>query len=73
EADARKVLSDSRLSAHCYIRRAASDDRFINSVDPNWSGALPALFLYDRSGRLAQSFTGEVDMEKLEMAIRKLL
>jgi thiol-disulfide isomerase/thioredoxin len=48
-------------------------DRFINSVDPSWSGALPAVFLYGRSGRLVHSFLGEVSIPELEAAIRKLL
>jgi len=56
-----------------YIRRAKSDDGFINAIDPKWSGALPALFVFDRSGRQALSFIGETDMKRLEAAITKLL
>jgi thiol-disulfide isomerase/thioredoxin len=56
-----------------YIRRASDDDQFINAVDPKWSGALPALFLFDRSGRQVKSFIGETDMTQLEAALKKLL
>jgi len=56
-----------------YIRRAKDDDQFINAVDPKWSGALPALFLFDRNGRQALSFIGETNMTKLDDAIRRLL
>jgi thiol-disulfide isomerase/thioredoxin len=56
-----------------YIRRAQSDDAFINSIDAKWSGALPALFLFDRSGRQIASFIGEVQMKQLEAAIDKAL
>ena len=42
-------------------------------MDKKWSGALPALFLYDRAGRLAGSFIGETEMPVLERALRKLL
>ena len=56
-----------------YLKRVDDDEKFINSVDPKWSGALPGLFLYDRNGRLVKSFVGETDMAALEKAIRKLL
>jgi hypothetical protein len=55
-----------------YIRRAVDDDQFINAIDPKWSGALPALFLFDRSGRQLKSFIGETDITLLEAALRKL-
>lgn len=56
-----------------YLKRVADDEKFINSVDPKWSGALPGLFLYDRDGRLAKSFIGETDMAALEKTILHLL
>jgi len=56
-----------------YIRHVASDDNFINSIDPKWSGALPALFLFDRNGKLTQSFIGETDPKLLETAIDRML
>jgi hypothetical protein len=56
-----------------YIKRVGNDEKFIDSVDPKWSGALPALFLYDRQGRKVKSYIGETDMAALEAAVRKLL
>ncbi len=56
-----------------YIRQAKDDDKFINAIDPKWSGALPALFLFDRNGRQAQSFIGETDLQQLETSIKKVL
>ncbi|MBV9403992.1 MAG: hypothetical protein JO211_01510, partial [Acidobacteriaceae bacterium] len=56
-----------------YIRRAKDDDVFINSIDRKWSGALPALFLFDRTGQQAASFVGETDMKQLEGALNKML
>jgi thiol-disulfide isomerase/thioredoxin len=56
-----------------YIKRAASDEKFIDSVDPKWSGALPGIFVYDRQGRLVKSFIGETDMTALEAVLKKLL
>ena len=56
-----------------YIRHASSDDAFINATDPKWSSALPALFLFDRTGAKIQSFIGETDIKELERTINKAL
>jgi len=56
-----------------YVKRAANDDKFIDSIDRKWSGALPALFLYDRQGRLVKSFVGETEMTALEAAVKQVL
>jgi thiol-disulfide isomerase/thioredoxin len=56
-----------------FWKQAADDDKFITFVDKTWSGALPALYLYDRSGKRVGSFIGETDLPALEAAIRKLL
>ena len=65
-------LKKSGISGPAYLRQAKDDDKFINSIDPKWSGALPALFLYDRQGKLVKSFIGETEMSAIEAAIRKV-
>ncbi len=73
EASARQFLSEQKVPSPAYIKRVENDEKFIESLDPKWSGALPASFLYDRNGRKVRAFIGEVDMKELEAAIRKLL
>ena len=73
EAAAVEFLKKSGVSGAAYLRRAKDDDKFINSVDAKWSGALPALFLYDRQGKLVKSFVGETELPVIETAIRKIL
>jgi thiol-disulfide isomerase/thioredoxin len=72
-AQALQFLQQQKVPGSAYLKNVDNDDRFINSVDPKWSGALPALFLYDRNGRKVRSFIGETEMTALEVAIRKLL
>lgn len=72
EADAARFLAQCQVKGPAYIKRAASDDRFIASVDAKWSGALPALFFYDRQGRKARSFLGETEVAAVEAALGKL-
>ena len=66
-------LKKSGISWPAYLRNAQDDDKFIASVDPKWSGALPALFLYSQQGKLVQSFVGETEISTIEAAIRKIL
>lgn len=73
EPAAAQFLDRQGAPAPRYIRRAKSDDDFINAIDPKWSGALPALFLFDRKGKQVQSFIGETDEKMLESAVSKLL
>jgi thiol-disulfide isomerase/thioredoxin len=73
EAAAAQFVAAQGAPPPNYIRRAQNDDAFINAIDPKWSGALPALFLFDRNGRQARSFIGETDIKQLTAYIEKLL
>ena len=73
ERDAREVLSQAGIPLPAYLKRVKSNEDFINSVDRTWSGALPALFLYGREGKMAGSFIGETSADEIERAVRKLL
>ena len=73
EAGAMAFLKQQRPPQPFYVKRAKDDDQFINAIDRQWSGALPALFLFDRDGRQAKSFIGETDMKLLEATVKKLL
>ena len=56
-----------------YRKQTENDSAFIDFIDPKWSGALPALFLYGRDGAKVQSFIGETGMDEIEQAVSKLL
>ena len=73
EEEAAKFVTAQGAPPPHYIRRAKSDDAFINAIDSTWSGAIPALFLFDRNGRPARSFIGETDIKQLGAYIDRLL
>jgi len=73
EAAAAKLLKENNLSGRAYLKTPVDDDKFIDSIDPKWGGALPALFLYDRTGKKVRSFIGETPIKDVEAAIEKLL
>ena len=73
ETAAANVLKNDGITGPAYIKMPKDDDKFINAIDPKWGGALPALFLYDRTGKKIRSFIGETPTKELEAAIEKLL
>jgi hypothetical protein len=66
-------LNKTKVPEPRYLRSTANEDAFINAIDGKWSGALPATFVYDRTGKKVRSFFGEVDLKVLEATITKLL
>jgi thiol-disulfide isomerase/thioredoxin len=70
---AEAFLRKSGVAGPAFLKRTRDDDAFIRALDPKWSGALPATFLYDRQGRKVRSFFGEVELYEVEAAVAKLL
>ena len=56
-----------------FIKKADDDEKFIDAIDPKWSGALPATFVYDRNGKRVKSIFGELSMPDLERAVGALM
>lgn len=73
QAAALTVLKDDGVEGPAYWKKVADDDKFYDSIDPKWGGALPAVFLYDRTGKKVRSFIGETPVQDFEAAIAKLL
>jgi len=72
EIDAARLVQKFGVRLPAYVKRVEDDQKFIESVDLKWSGALPALFLYDRQGRKVRSFIGETELAVVEAALGKL-
>jgi thiol-disulfide isomerase/thioredoxin len=53
-----------------YIKKTKDDEVFINSIDPKWSGAIPATFIYGADGTLRQRMIGQQDYEKFSQAVQ---
>lgn len=45
----------------------------VNSINPKWGGGIPATFLYDREGKLVESWEGATSYEEFESAVKPLL
>ena len=73
EAAALQFLRENKVPGTAYVKKAADDDKFTAMVDGKWNGALPALVLYDRTGKRVRAFYGETPTKEVEAAILKLL
>ncbi len=68
-----EFLDRTKAPPPTFIKNFKSDEKFISQVDPRWSGGLPFTVVYDRAGRKAHVFPGEVNLKQLEAVLKKLL
>ena len=52
-----------------YLLKATDESVAINLVDPDWSGELPATFLYDRAGQVVFKHKGRIKPAELRAAL----
>ena len=64
----RKFLAERGVEQTTYFKNEA-DQTFINAVNPEWSGALPATLVYDRKGKLVEFWEGAADENRFEHAV----
>ncbi|MEP6636100.1 MAG: TlpA family protein disulfide reductase [Acidobacteriota bacterium] len=68
-----KFLREMGLTAQSYLLHVADPELAMSRVDPEWSGALPATFLYDGQGKLVYKRLGRIKPEELTAEIEKLV
>jgi thiol-disulfide isomerase/thioredoxin len=69
----RPTLWRLRVRFPTYLIADSSDEAFMNGIDPQWNGALPASFLYGRDGTLRKTITGDRTYRDFEREVAKLL
>ncbi|MDQ3668493.1 MAG: redoxin domain-containing protein [Acidobacteriota bacterium] len=73
ETEVPKFLRQMRATMPAYLLNVPDPDQIITSVDPKWSGALPATFLYDAEGKVVFKHFGRIKPLELRAAIEKLV
>ena len=68
-----QFLREMRAGMPAYLLNSPDPDLVINTVDPNWSGALPATFLFDAQGQIAFKHLGRIKPPELRAAIEKVI
>jgi thiol-disulfide isomerase/thioredoxin len=56
-----------------YRQQFKDFEALVNSINPRWGGGIPASFLYDREGRLVESWQGATTYEEFESAVKPRL
>ena len=68
-----KFLREMRVTTPTYLLNVSDPELAMSKVDPQWSGALPATFLYDAQGKVVYRRLGRIKLDELTAAIEKLL
>ena len=70
--EAKKFLAEHGVDVPSYVK-TGDDMKFINALNPRWSGALPATFIYDGEGKLHYFRQGKATYALLEGELLKIL
>ena len=71
-AAVKKFLAEEGVEFPSYIK-AEKDQPFIDGLDKRWTGALPATFIYDGSGKLRDFWEGGVTFSVFEQKVVEVL
>jgi len=68
-----RFLRQMRAQMPVYLLNLSDPEPAIKLVDPNWSGALPATFLYNGKGEVVYKSLGRIKVDELRAAIEKVM
>jgi thiol-disulfide isomerase/thioredoxin len=69
-ADARRFLAGHGVTDTTLIRGDTENDQeFLQNLDPRWSGALPATWVFDGAGHARSFWEGRATYPRLEQAV----
>jgi len=66
-------LKNKNAQFENYLIKVVEPEDFINLLDPDWSGAIPATFIYDKNGKQAEVLIGKQSYEEFENAIKRVI
>lgn len=71
-AELKQYVAERGVDFPIYLK-AEKDQEFINGLDPQWSGALPATFIFDPTGKLRHFWEGAAPYRTFDERISELL
>lgn len=72
-ADIAKFLQSEGAQFGSYRHDFRDFGAFVDTINPQWGGGIPASFLFDRNGKLVASWQGATSYEEFEGAVKPLL
>lgn len=68
-----KFLEEMRAKMPAYLLNTPEPEVAIMAVDPQWSGSLPATFLFDAQGKMVFKHLGRIKPNELRAAVNKVM
>ena len=66
-------LKSQNVSFENYLLKISEPEDFINLLNTEWSGAIPATFIYDSQGNQKHVIIGKQTYEEFEQALKKVI
>ena len=70
--EVKKFLAERGVEFPAYLK-AEKDQEFIDGMGKQWTGALPATFLFDGTGKLRDFWEGEATFNVFEQKVVEIL
>ena len=64
-------LKSNNAKFTCFVNGFEGDEALINALDKKWNGALPATFIYDKSGKKISFLEGKQSYDQFKKEIEK--
>ncbi len=71
ESRIKPFLQEQNINFKVYVADFKDQDEFINNLNPGWSGALPATFVFDASGKQTAFLLGKHSYEEFRKVIEE--
>lgn len=72
EASASRFLASQGVDFPTFMRTGKDED-FVDGLEPQWSGAIPATFVYDASGKLVRFWEGKASYPVIKKRAQQAL
>ncbi len=66
-------IEEKKVDFPIYVNGFKRDEDLINLLNKNWSGSLPATFIYDQSGKQVKTFEGKQSFQTFDDTMNSLL
>ena len=66
-------LKEQRAEFQNYLIKVSEPEDFINALNKDWAGAIPATFVYDKDGNQKEMLVGMQTYEQFENALKKVI
>jgi len=66
-------LKNQKVEFENYLIKVIEPEDFINLLSKEWSGAIPATFIYDKDGKQKEILIGKQSYKSFEQAVKKVI